>query len=103
MKKRGVCPLITSQIIDEYFVENRTRLLDIAAFLDRLDRSSDGRPAAEDFRIQAFARALRVLSSSEGGKIDQLQLIFSDLSVEPKEVLDTKSASGAWNPMQEVR
>lgn len=25
------------QLVDEYFIENRTRLLDIAAFLDRLD------------------------------------------------------------------
>ena len=31
-------PLSGTQIVDEYFIENRTRLLEIAAFLDRLDR-----------------------------------------------------------------
>lgn len=30
------------ELIDEYFIENRTRLLDIASFLDRLDRAGDG-------------------------------------------------------------
>lgn len=97
MDKRGTCPLATQQIIDEYFIENRTRLLDIAAFLDRLDRSADGVPATDDFRMQAFARALHVLTSPEAGKIDQVQLVFSDLSKEPKDALDMKSASGAWN------
>ena len=35
-------PLTAAQLIDEYFIENRTRLLEIAAFLDRLDRSRCG-------------------------------------------------------------
>jgi hypothetical protein len=92
------CPLTTRQIIDEYFIENRTRLLDVAAFLDRLERSADGRPAGEDFRMEAFDRALCVLSAKGSSKMEQIQLVFSDPTIEPKEKLDTKSASGAWNP-----
>jgi hypothetical protein len=103
MEKRGLCPLTTTQIIDEYFIENRTRLLDLAAFLDRLDRSSDRSPAASDFRMQVFERAIQVLTSPEIGKIDQIQLLFSDPTLEPKEMLDTKSATGAWNLASEVR
>jgi hypothetical protein len=93
----GNCPLTTRQIIDEYFIENRTRLLDVAAFLDRLERSADGVPAAQDFRMEAFEHALRVLSANGTGKIEQIQMLFSDPTIEPKEKLDTKSASGAWN------
>ena len=94
----GSCPLTKRQIIDEYFIENRTRLLDIAAFLDRLERSIDQSPA-RDFRMEAFHRALLALSSESTGRIEQLQLIFSDPTTELKEKLDTKSASGAWNPV----
>jgi hypothetical protein len=103
MHRQCTCPLTTSRIIDEYFIENRTRLLDLAAYLDRLSRSADGQPAGEDFRMQAFEKALRVLSSNDPAKVDQIQLIFSDPTTEPKEKLDAKSASGAWNPTPEVR
>jgi hypothetical protein len=48
-------------------------------------------------------RALSVLSSKDPGKIDQIQLIFSDPTTEPRQKLDTKSASGAWNPAPEAR
>jgi len=94
----ATCPLTSKQIIDEYFIENRTRLLDVAAFLDRLERSSDGDAADADFRMEAFYRALRILSAGGSDKIEQIQLVFSDPTTEPKEKLDTKSASGAWNP-----
>ncbi len=102
MTKNGTCPLKASQIIDEYFIENRTRLLELAAFLERLDRSADGADARRDFRMAAFHRALLVLASDARDKMDQIQLIFSDPTVEPKEKLDTKSASGAWNSASEV-
>src|ERR1700730_10883281 len=71
-------PMTRRQLIDEYFIENRTKLLDLAAFLDRLDRaeeeafshqpsamSQDRAPNTErrtpntDFRMQAFQEALQ--------------------------------------------
>ncbi len=99
---KRTCPLTTGQIIDEYFIENRTRLLELAAFLERLDRSADGADAGADFRIAAFRRALQVIASNAPDKMDQVQLLFSDPTAEPREQLDTKSASGAWNPASEV-
>lgn len=102
MTKKGTCPLATSQIIDEYFIENRTRLLELAAFLERIDRSADGADSLADFRMAAFHRALRVLASDTTDKMDEIQLIFSDPTTEPRAKLDTKSASGAWNPASEV-
>jgi hypothetical protein len=98
MATKGTCPLTTAEIIGEYFIENRTRLLEIAAFLERLNRSADSADAREDFRIAAFHQALGVVASNAPGKMDQIQLIFSDPTLEPREKLDTKSASGAWNP-----
>jgi hypothetical protein len=101
MTKKGTCPLTTGQIIDEYFIENRTRLLELASFLERIDRSADGGDACGDFRMTAFHRALDVVASNAPDKMDQVQLIFSDPTIEPREKLDTKSASGAWNPATE--
>jgi hypothetical protein len=99
MNYKASCPLTTKQIIDEYFLENRTRVLELAAFLDRLERSSDQASDAADFRIQAFRRALVELTRDESGKIDRVQLVFSDPTTEPRPKLDEKSASGAWNPV----
>ena len=100
--RRARCPLTRQQLIDEYFIENRTRLLDLAAFLDRLDWASDQR--AEDFRIVAFEAALKVLSSRTPDGVRQVQMIFSDPTTEPTEILDRKSAYGAYDPgRQEVR
>jgi hypothetical protein len=90
----------TRQLADEYFIENRTRLLDLAAFLDRLDRSG---PTGDDFRIQAFRAGLRELVSDQPGRIERVQMLLSDPSAEPRELLDRKGAYGAYNPAREVR
>jgi hypothetical protein len=90
------------QLVDEYFIENRTRLLDLAAFLDRLDRSNQN-GQADDFRMLAFRQGLRELLSEEPGRIERVQMLLSDPTAEPREKLDRKGAFGAFNPAQEVR
>lgn len=91
----GTCPMTGKELVDAFFIENRTRLLEVAAFLDRLDRSVE--PAsAEDFRMRAFRAALQVLAHGEGGRVLDIQLIFSDPTTEPLAALDQKSANGAW-------
>ena len=53
------CPMPRSAVIDAYFMENRAKLIDIAAFLDRVGRSAgDG---DEDFRLAVFRRAMTLL------------------------------------------
>ena|SRR2546421_4264277 len=93
-------PLTRSQLIDEYFIENRTKLLDIAAYLDRLDRAG---AAGSDFRMEAFARAVDALRSAGSSRIERVQLIFSDPTVEPRKALDQKSAVGAYDHREEAR
>ena len=101
-KTPGKCPLGTRQIADEYFIENRHRLLDIAAFLDRLDRSHDGENPSNDFRIRAFRQALRLLLDPNPGRLERIHMVFSDPTVEPREKPDRKAAYGAYNPSLEV-
>lgn len=90
------CPMTGAQLVDEYFIENRTRLLDLAAFLDRLDRAADSAVDA-DFRMQAFRETVRVLSGLNGDRVEQIQMIFSDPTAEPADGLDRKSACGAYD------
>lgn len=91
----GTCPLTQKQLIDEYFMEHRTKILDIAAFLDRMDRSVE-RNAEDDFRIVAFRQALAALCSADSERVENVQMIFSDPTTEPLERLDSKSAFGAF-------
>ena len=100
--KLPTCPLSGPEIVDEYFIENRTRLLEIAAFLDRLDRA-DPQHAARDFRMQVFADAVSALAGS-GDRLTRIQLLLSDPTIEPLQRLDRKSALGAFDRSQgEVR
>jgi len=89
------CPLSGTQIVDEYFIENRTRLLEIAAFLDRLDRV-DRECAMRDFRMQVFRDAVDALGTP-GDRLNRIQLLLSDPTIEPLDRLDRKSALGAYD------
>ena len=92
----GTCPLDQRELIEEYFIEHRTKVLDLAAFLDRLDRAS-ALNAGDDFRLVALRRALEVLCSDGGAtRLDRIQMILSDTSTELLEQLDRKSAFGAY-------
>ncbi len=91
----ATCPLTEQKLLDEYFIENRTRLLEIAAFLDRLDRTQE-QDSSPDFRTRAFLQALEVLFSSAENRTEQIQMIFSDPTLEPLEALNQKSARGAY-------
>jgi hypothetical protein len=89
------CPLTGSQIVDEYFIENRTRLLEIAAFLDRLDRV-DRQCAERDFRMQVFRDAVDALGTP-GDRLNRIQMLLSDPTTDPLDRLDRKSALGAYD------
>jgi hypothetical protein len=94
-KSPPALPLSPKELVDEYFIENRTRILEIAAFLDRLDRVDAGY-AARDFRMKAFAEALGALGG-KSGRLDRVQLILSDPRTTPIDALDRKSALGAYD------
>lgn len=89
------CPMTRRQLLDEYFIENRTRLLDIAAFLDRLDRVGAG--GERDFRETAFSEALEALGLEKTSRVKAIQMILSDPTGAPLETLDRKSARGAYD------
>jgi hypothetical protein len=87
--------LTARELADEFFIENRNRLLEIAAFLDRLDRADPPR-SSRDFRLQALTEALRTLAGSGPDYVRQIQMLLSDPTTEPIPALDRKSAQGAY-------
>ena len=92
----GTCPLTQRQLIDEYFIEHRTKILDIAAFLDRFDRAS-AHDAEDDFRIVAFRKALSaLLNPHDKTRMEEVQLLLSDPRTDLLPELDRKSAFGAY-------
>ena len=90
----GTSPLSQSELIAEYFMEHRVQVLELAAFLDRLDRAREI-DAAGDFRLRSIREALAVLVDGNGQRV---QMIFSDPRSELLEELDQKSAKGAYDP-----
>jgi hypothetical protein len=69
--------------IADPYAQNRARLLDIAAFLDRVDRT--GPAAGTDFRLHAFRDAIRALLADRPDRARTIQLILSDPEPEPLE------------------
>jgi hypothetical protein len=92
------CPLPRSKVIDLYFMEHRAKLLDIAAFLDRIDRAGGEESAKEDFRIAAFKEAVAVLLDGRPQRAKRILEVFSDPTSEPlASAAGMKGASGAWH------
>ena len=88
-------PLTPVQLVDEYFIENRNRLIEGAAFLDRLDRADPS--VKQEFRVQALAEAIAVLASHSPTRVQDMQLLMSDPRTEPLPALDRKGAVGAYD------
>jgi hypothetical protein len=95
-------PLTATQLVDEYFIENRNRLIEVAAFLDRIDRV-DPAVAATDFRVRALAEAIGVIGDQDPDRVRRIQLLMSDPRIEPLPALDRKGAVGAYDASSQVR
>lgn len=65
----------SSQVFEREFPGLRARILEIAATLDRLERS--GGPPKGDVRWEQVRRALAVLLDVAGDRAEAVQLIFS--------------------------
>ena len=92
-QRPAAIPLNRSQVVDAYFMEHRARLLDVAAFLDRVDRAGAG---DDDFRMQAFRRAVAVLQDGRPERARRILEQLSDPTTEPELVSSGKAALGAW-------
>lgn len=80
------------ELLDLYFMDARSKLIDLAAFLDRLDRAE----GEADFRLAAFREALKELAHDEPARAKNVLMSFSDPTTEPLTAAPGKGAVGAW-------
>jgi hypothetical protein len=75
-------PLPAGKALDTFFLEARSKLLDLAAVLDRINRGGGAGAVEDDPRLDRIRQALEVLLDRSGGRAERVQRIFS-LEYEP--------------------
>ena len=80
------------EVLDLYFVEARSKLIDVAAFLDRAQRAK----GTDDFRLKAFRAALGQLRAGGPDRARRVLLRLSDPTAQPSAKAGSKGACGAW-------
>jgi hypothetical protein len=73
----AVTPLPADQVLERYFLEARSKLLDVAAILDRIDRGENAPNLLRDPRMLKIQEALRLLQKCGGSRAESIQLLFS--------------------------
>lgn len=81
------------QLLDLSFIDARARLLDLAAFLDRVERAE----GTADFRFAALESALGELQKNGSDRARRVLLAFSDPTTEPIAAAPGKGACGAFD------
>lgn len=83
--------------VERDFMEARARMIDLAAYLDRVYRHG----GAEDFRHQALLSCLPLLTApeTEGSRARAILLALSDPSEEPIPAATLQGAFGAPRPL----
>lgn len=90
----ATAPQTKQQVIDSYFMEHRAKLIDIAAYLDRIDRGQGQMP--DDFRDSAFRSAIEILTDGTSDRAKRILESFSDFTTElPQSAEGMKGAAGA--------
>jgi hypothetical protein len=73
----NLTPLPAAKALDAYFLEARSKLLDLAAILDRIERGDDADAKADDPRMERIRQAIGVLAEGGDDRAERVQQIFS--------------------------
>ncbi len=79
------------ELLDLQFIDARHMLINLAAFLDRIDRH----PGEDDYRLAALRTALPILSSDRPDRAKAVLESFSDHSTELPQTAPFQGATGA--------
>lgn len=84
------------ELLDLQFIDARHKLIDVAAFLDRIDRHAGD----EDYRLTALKKALPILLSD---RPDRARAVLESLSDHSEEVIQSASFQGAFGAAQPAK
>lgn len=94
-KSRTKTPPATARaVVDHGFIGVRAKLIEVAAFLDRVERHR----VADDFRCAALRDAAALLVDGHAERARRILELLSDPSKDPEAVSSGKAALGAWQP-----
>lgn len=82
------------ELLDLQFIETRHKLIELAAFLDRIDRH----PGEADYRLDALKAALPLLLESRPDRAKAILEALSDTTTEPIPQAAFQGAFGAPSP-----
>ena len=82
------------ELLDLQFIDARHKLIDVAAFLDRIDRH----PGEEDYRFTAMKNALPILLTGRPDRARAVLESFSDHTMEISVSAPFQGAHGAALP-----
>lgn len=70
-------PLSSSQALERYYLEARSKLLDLAGILDRIGRGQGADKVDDDPKVKKIRQALEILRDRSGGRAERIQQLFS--------------------------
>jgi len=73
----NLSPLPASKALDNYFLEARSKLLDLAGILDRIGRGAEAGAVGQDPRLTKIRQALEILQDPSGRRAERVQQLFS--------------------------
>ncbi|MEM7457354.1 MAG: hypothetical protein AAF456_23665 [Planctomycetota bacterium] len=65
----------SKQILDREFLEIRSKILEIAASLDRIDRAEG--TVSDDSKLQLLQKGIAILHGDEADRAEKVQMLFS--------------------------
>ena len=80
------------EVLDLYFMDARAKVIDLAAFLDRMERAH----GEADFRYLALQKAFLELQRNDAQCARRVLVGFSDPTADPIPSASAKGACGAW-------
>ncbi len=85
-------PAAGRALVDHGFVPMRAKVIEVAAFLDRVERYG----VADDFRCAALREAAALLVDGKPERARRILEALSDPTTEPAASAAGKAAVGAW-------
>lgn len=67
-----------ADVLERHYLEIRCGLLNLAAALDRIERSDGAAGLRDDGRLRLISRGVEILGSTGDDRAERLQMLFSD-------------------------
>ena len=74
-------PKTAQELLDMYFLDARSQMLETAAILDRIERAEGGAEVMNDLRLKKLRDVCDILKNGSGNRAEQFLMLFSDETI----------------------